>query len=488
MKLTLFTLGAAFTANPVGQVLDLLTQLHDTVVADGEKEQKQYAEFAEWCDDQGKEKNYEIKTGKSQSADLKAQIEKANADIDALRAKIGDLSNSIATNNADLKAATDIRNKENGDFRKEEQELVDTIDTLSRAQSVLSKHMQSGSFAQIPQAFKDMASSLNVILNAAVFSTHDKSQLKAFLQSNQEGVNAPEAAAYESHSSGILDTLADMQVKAEGMLSESRKTEMNSKHSFELLAQSLNDEMSVQNEDMSNAKRQLGATGETKATAEGDLAATLQDLKEDQEYLSNTAQNCQQRAMDFEASQKSRAEELQALAEAKKVIGEATGGASGRQYRGFFQVKSKKETPYPEVVSAIKKLGRNEGSYVLTQLAGQIRAVVSMSADPFAKVKGLIAGMIDRLVREAQEEASHKAFCDKETAENEAKRNKLNATVNKLSTRIERDTAKIAKLKEEIAGLQAALASIAKKKKIWIPCAMPSAKNLLLARKTSSKE
>merc|ERR550534_637308 len=128
-------------------------------------------------------------------------------------------------------------------------------------------------------------------MDASMFSIHDKRQLQAFLQQNDEGVNQPQAAAYESHSSGILDTLADMQEKAEGMLAEARKTEMNAQHAYELLAQSLNDEVSVQNEDMSNAKKQLGATGETKATAEGDLAATVKDLNEDQAYLGDLSKN-----------------------------------------------------------------------------------------------------------------------------------------------------------------------------------------------------
>jgi len=459
---------ASSQANPVGQVLSLLQKLYDTVVSDGETEQKQYEEFAEWCEDQAKERQYEVKTGKAQAADLRATIEKAAADIEALNSQIGGLAQSIATNEADLKAATDIRENENQDFKKEEKELVETVDTLSRAQSVLARHLEKGgSFAQMPQAMKDLTTSLSVIMDAAVFSTRDKRQLQAFLQQNDEGVNQPQAAAYESHSSGILDTLADMQEKAEGMLAEARKTEMNAQHAYELLAQSLNDEVSVQNEDMSNAKKQLGATGETKATAEGDLAATVKDLNEDQAYLGDLSTNCQQRAVDWETSQKSRAEELHALSEAKKIIAEATGGAAQRQYRGFFQVsaKSKGDISFEEVEAAIKKVGKRENSFVLTQLAGQIRAAVSMSADPFAKVKGLISSMIDRLLKEAQEEASHKAFCDKETSTNEKKRDQLKATVNKLSTRMERDTARIAKLKEEIAGLQAALAQIAKSQK-----------------------
>lgn len=98
---------------------------------------------------------------------------------------------------------------------------------------------------------------------------------------------------------------------------------------------------------------------------------------------------------------------------------------------------------------------------MLVQLAGQIRAAVSMDEDPFGKVKGLIKDMVQRLLKEASEEASHKAFCDKETSENEAKRNKLQAEENKLSTRIEKATADVATLKQQVSELNAALANIA---------------------------
>lgn len=456
-------------ANPVGQVLDLLQKLHDTVVADGEKEQKQYEAFAEWCEDQGKERQFQIKTGKSQVEDLSATIAKASADIDAINSRIADVSQSIAANEADLKAATKIRGSEHDTFKKEERELVDTVDTLRRARQLLGRQLQGrgGSFAQVPQAIKDLTSSLKVILDAALFSTQDTKQLRAFLQAaeGEDGVDAPAVQAYQSHSAGILDTLADMQEKAEGMLAEARKTEVNARHAFELLRQSLKDELSVQNDGLSSDKRQLAGASQVKATAEGDLAATSKDLGEDETYLKDLAQDCQQRAVDSEASAKSRAEEIQALEEAKRIIAEATGGASTRQYREFLQVATRNDVTYEKVEAAISGLGKKDNNFALTQLAGQIRSAVSMSADPFSKVKNLIKGMITRLLVQAQEESSHKAFCDKETADNEAKRNKLQRTTNKLSTRIEKATAAVARLKEEIAELHQALHNIANSQK-----------------------
>merc|ERR1719399_1933175 len=88
---------------------------------------------------------------------------------------------------------------------------------------------------------------------------------------------------------------------------------------------------------MNQAKKDLGASQEGKATAEGDLAVTSKDLAEDISTLATLHQDCMKGAEDFEAETKSRGEELKALATAKKVIAEATSGASDLSY-SFEQV------------------------------------------------------------------------------------------------------------------------------------------------------
>ena len=64
--------------------------------------------------------------------------------------------------------------------------------------------------------------------------------------------------AYESASGGILDTLADMQSKAEESLSSTRKDEMEAAHAFALLKQGLEDEIKV-------AKKQLSEATQTRS-------------------------------------------------------------------------------------------------------------------------------------------------------------------------------------------------------------------------------
>jgi len=77
-------------------------------------------------------------------------------------------------------------------------------------------------------------------------------------------------------------------------------------------------------------------------------------------------------------------------------------------------------------------------------------------------VKSLISDMLARLVKEGEEEATHKAWCDKETAETKKKKEELTYDIDKLSTKIDRAKAQSEKLKGETAELAKEIAEITK--------------------------
>jgi len=121
-----------------------------------------------------------------------------------------------------------------------------------------------------------------------------------------------------------------------------------------------------------------------------------------------------------------------------------------------------------EAVRFVRDLARKTQAPALAQLASRMSSAMKLGAaageDPFAKVKGLITDMIATLESEAEEDASQKAYCDKEMSEANAKKDDLTAESNKLSTKIDQDKAASAKLKEEVATLQNELANMAKAK------------------------
>merc|ERR1719203_2013457 len=90
-----------------------------------------------------------------------------------------------------------------------------------------------------------------------------------------------------------------------------------------------------------------------------------------------------------------------------------------------------------------------------------LSAAMKSAGDPFAKIKGLISDMIARLESEADADASHKAYCDKELGETNVKHADKTAEIEKLSTSIDQMTARSAQLKEEVARLQKELAELA---------------------------
>merc|ERR1719191_947233 len=104
-----------------------------------------------------------------------------------------------------------------------------------------------------------------------------------------------------------------------------------------------------------------------------------------------------------------------------------------------------------EVVGLVKKLAKEQHSAALAQLASRISAVMRYGAasgeDPFAKVKGLITSMIDKLTAEAAAEADEKAYCDEETAKTETKKGELQDDIAKLTAKIDQATARSERLK-----------------------------------------
>jgi DNA repair exonuclease SbcCD ATPase subunit len=462
----------ASEVDPIEKVLQMIGDLQSKIIGEGNDAQKVYDEFSEFCEDRSKNLGFEIKDGKAGVKDLTATIEDEKAKAASLNAKIEELASAISVDEADLAAATGIREKEQAAFEAEEKELSEVIGTLERAISVIEKEMSGGASMMQLQKAGSVVQALSVMVEATSLSGADATKLTALLQNSQqdssEELGAPAAAVYKSSSGGIVGTLQDLFEKGEAQLEEARKTETKAVQAYQMLAGSLKDEIKYGNKDMEKAKKDLGASNEGQATAEGDLAVTQKDLDGDISTLATLHKDCMTGAEDFEAETKSRGEELKALATAKKVIKEATSGAADQSYSFLQTARSKLSSGADlanfEAVRLVRDMAQKQNSPALAQLATRMAATIRAgngSSDVFAKVKSLISNMIEKLLSEAQEDATEKAFCDKEMAETEAKKADKEATIEKLSTSIDSMSAKSAKLKEQSAELENQLAKLA---------------------------
>merc|ERR1719217_1022160 len=254
-------------------------------------------------------------------------------------------------------------------------------------------------FLQVQNA-KSLADTFRVLVEASTISFEDGKRLTAFVQSQHqasddyEELGAPDPTVYKSKSGSIVDVLNNILEDAEGQLADERKKESNSQHNYDLLKQELDDSIKFGGKELDKTKKDQAAAAETKAVAEGDLEVTKKGLAEDMAQLAQTHHECMTKAQDFELATKSRGDELKALAEAKKIILEMTGGAAGQTY-SFLQaavessLRTRADLANFEAVKFVKNLSKKFGSAALMQLANRMSAAAKLREEVATLTKEL---------------------------------------------------------------------------------------------------
>jgi hypothetical protein len=447
--------------SPVQKVIQLLDDLKGKIAGELSAEETLMTEHTKWCDSQSNEREDAITSAERTIGDLQAAIADANANALGLSSEKGELASKIAAGDADLSSATKIRDDERTAFEKTEKELTETIDTLERAILVL-KRGQTG-FMQTKgknQALSTLSAALSKIVEATWVDSAERAKVQALMQSGLEDTDEdlslqPQAtaAAYASKGGGILDVLADLQEKAEASLSTARKAEMESKHAYEMLKGSLTQESSHMSKRLSQVTMELSSEEETAHMSAGELSETEAGLKADEKYLQELKLSCAAKAQEFETRKSEAAEEMAAIAKAKEILMEGV--------KVFIQAKVESkakaaptDAARQRVVQILRKFSHGAHGFAMAQMA------TDAMADPFAKVRGMIESMIERLLAEAGEEADGKAFCETETEKSKTKQHELTQSADMHQVRIEKAAASKAKLSELVKQLDAEIAAI----------------------------
>jgi len=453
--------------------VELLDECKAKVQKDLDAEAKAMEEYTTFCDDELKDKGYAIETAGRSIEDLTATVDSSTANIGELTDEIATLGTTIASKSSELAEATKVREAGAADFAAAEKELVKSIDELSRAATVLKRGM---SFVQTTRGRKKLnaaVAALKNIIEAEWVDVGSKRKLKSFLQAAAQAkededddlsFTQPQAkmVAYESSSGGIVKTVEEMQGKAEDTLSDLRKKEMGDAQNFAMLEQGLKDEISHGEDKLSTATKSKAANEEAKETASGKLVETEKSKAADEEYAGTLKTECEAKASEWEARQKSAAEEMGAIEKAKTILVEGV--------TAFAQVSAKTRRWNPDdedesdavaekrskVVTILKQLSQTHHSFAFAQLASMA------TSDPFVKIRGLIEDMIAKLLKEAEEEATQKAFCDAEMGKSKTSKDEKTMTLDKLQSRIDGASSTIAENTESIKTLEAEVAEIDK--------------------------
>merc|ERR1719160_1952471 len=208
----------------------------------------------------------------------------------------------------------------------------------------------------------------------------------------------------------------------------------------------------------------IGAKTEEMSEAKGDLGETEASKAADEKALAELKHDCEESAANWAERQESAKAEMSAINKAIEVLSEGVRvllqtGTRTRKYEDDSQDMSSaaddtQNFARQRLVEKLKSMSRKFGSYALMEMAG------TAVSDPFVKIRGLIEDMIAKLLKEAQEEATQKAFCDKEMGESKASEKEKTMTLDKLNSRIDKATARVAELDEAIKTLADEIAAL----------------------------
>jgi chromosome segregation ATPase len=461
MKVALAFAGFAVAhgVTPIQKVLQMMQEMHDKGVAAKQDEEVKFSAFDQWCTGILRTKQDEIDAGSEKIDALTAQIEKNGVQIRELTDRIEELDEDIGRWTKDEAAASEVRDMENVDFKATVSDYTESIDALNGAIHVLNKQTQDVAqgdfFLQIQRSKLVPASA--------------KQALAAFIQQPDGlAVSAPEANAYENQSGGVIDMLEKLLREFKDKKTDLEQEEMKAAAAFsEIMGQLHNNKKAAANE-VSKKTTLRAETEEAKAEAEGEKDKTIQEKGEDQAYRAESDGLCNRKTQDFNARQKLRQEELDAITKAMEIMGSKdVAGAGDKHLPGLVQVSSKpalaqlrssENTISPvqkQLAEFLAERAKDTNSALLAQVAQ------AAAANPFGKVKKMIKDLISKLVQEATEEAEHKGWCDTELTTNQQSRRKKTEEVNTLNSEIEDLTATIAQLTQDISDLTAALKELA---------------------------
>eukprot|EP00931_Biecheleriopsis_adriatica_P063220 TRINITY_DN3823_c0_g3_i2.p1 TRINITY_DN3823_c0_g3~~TRINITY_DN3823_c0_g3_i2.p1 ORF type:complete len:712 (+),score=258.65 TRINITY_DN3823_c0_g3_i2:125-2137(+) len=458
----------ASDVTPVQKVIQLLDNMKEKGTKEMQEEQVQYAKFKQFCETTLAEKKTSITEASDKMEVLEADIEKATSEARRLGKEIVVHASDIEKDTAEREEAVAVRKKEAADYAVELKDYTESISALTRAIKVLKTNDEKVSDLSLVQLSEvrslkmlpqDAADSIDAyISDARTAKPRSNSLLEQGTSSGD--AQAPQPKAYEFQSGGVIEMMENLLDKFTDKRVELEKEEASKKHAFGLLVQSLEAQIAAAQKEKEEKTEFKAKQEQDKATAEGDLQETTAERDSDQKYHDDLKATFARKADDFDTRQKTRSEELEAIAKAKEIISSgAVAGAADQHLPSLMQIRKTSG-------SALAFLRADSGAPVQAQVAKFLQeqatllnsrvlsaAAVRVGADPLAKVRTLIEDLIKKMNDQMAAEATKKGWCDTELATNKATREEKSDAVDSLQADIDELSSTITTLGEELVTL-----------------------------------
>jgi len=98
--------------------------------------------------------------------------------------------------------------------------------------------------------------------------------------------------------------------------------------------------------------------------------------------------------------------------------------------------KSVPNDRHAKAIALLTSEGQRLKSTMLVSTAAQVEAMSLIGPDPFKKIKILIQNLIDKLLQQMKDEATHKGFCDEEMGKAKNNRDSAHVNTQKLNSQL----------------------------------------------------
>jgi predicted nucleic acid-binding Zn-ribbon protein len=455
---------ASSNGSPVEKVVKLLVDMQEKMKHDGAMEKATYEKFSCWCTGMTSKKGKAIEDAKKDLKQLGSEIMSLRGKVAKLSSEINDAAQDMKDNHDEQQEATEARDKENAAFTATRAELGQALQALNQALKMLKMTPQ---FLQTQTLSTQAADAVQAAISAVPDSA--LGSLPAAKISQIQQVSAAIAKGKYDPSYGSLVTILEEMYKtfSEDMEKET-KTESKSNKDYE-------DLMSTKVKELIALQEKVDKKEGEKADAAQDLADTTQNyddtesqMEADIKFFNEAVKNCEKTAGNWEERQKMRAEELAGVEkaieiltsdEARELFSKAidAGARVGASFLQVDAVPAKMPAGQQEAFKVLKNFATKSQSVALARLAAKVRLA---QGGHFDEVIGAIDKVIKVLKDEQEDDNKKKTQCNDEYQDIAKTSADLSWKIEKNEARIEKLQATIEKKQEEKAATEKAIEDV----------------------------
>jgi hypothetical protein len=443
--------GARLQQTPMSRVAELLQDLLRRVEQDGMLEQKSFDKYACWCEVTLARKAQDITDAKEHIVATESLIKELMGDLGSLGASIEQLKSDIAQNLEAQREATELRDKEYGEYSAERTESEQCIGALEAAVGVLTGagtgkkgFLEVFQEAQVMSVVAGVRKVVSQPLIQDTISGSDMQMVKRFIQHPENfmghsgTVNAMQIANnpfgdYAPQSTQIQGILKGMYDAFTASLEKANAEEADQQKAFEALMATKKKELETLQ--LTLEKEELDEAEKTKKLADSrvDLDDTKEQLKADEEFFATTKEGCKIKSQEWSERSRLRTQEMQGITQAIQILNNKISRTVFKNATTTFLQISSKNQGLSKAYAKLQALAHTTHNLKLAKLAVQVK-----SGGHFDEVIASIDAMIEVLRKEGKADIEHRDRCQGAENKNTNDMEDLNHEIDKSGKSIER--------------------------------------------------